>query len=231
MLSRLELQQHSIFQQRRPDDRSHPIHEEPRPIYQAESRVSGQFARGLSDCVRLPACFTSGRPTIFAPNLTRMDCLYRTMRRRRRRQSQSVTGQPSSIYISQMDRTDRDYAAFTDVTYDITDKLKMAAGSASFGSRMACMGFSAFSPMRRNAIQGMRLMQRECRLSIRSPETGLASIPTPKWSRTAKRIVSTSVSDRSGPDGLHHLLDRLSSGRCQQNHYCGAVSGRYAHQL
>jgi iron complex outermembrane receptor protein len=67
---------------------------------------------------------------------------------------QSVTGQPNSIYISQMDRTDRDYAVFTDVTYDITDKFKMAAGIRKFWVENGLYGFFGFQSYETNAIKG-----------------------------------------------------------------------------
>ena len=67
---------------------------------------------------------------------------------------QSVTGQPNAIYISQMDRTDRDYAVFGDVTFDITDKLKASGGIRRFWVANGLYGFFGYQYYETNKLRG-----------------------------------------------------------------------------
>jgi outer membrane receptor protein involved in Fe transport len=56
-----------------------------------------------------------------------------------------VAGQKNVYYLSQMDRTDRDYAAFADLTFDVTDKLKVNAGIREFWVNNTLYGFFGFN--------------------------------------------------------------------------------------
>jgi outer membrane receptor protein involved in Fe transport len=56
-----------------------------------------------------------------------------------------VTGQQDVYYLSQMDRTDRDYAVFGDFTFDATDKLKLIAGIRGFWVENTLYGFFGFN--------------------------------------------------------------------------------------
>src|ERR1700692_2204991 len=56
-----------------------------------------------------------------------------------------VTGQKDVYYLSQQDRTDRDYAVFGDVTFDITNQLKMSAGIREFWVNNTLYGFFGFN--------------------------------------------------------------------------------------
>jgi len=56
-----------------------------------------------------------------------------------------VTGQKNVYYLSQQDRTDRDYAVFIDGTFDITDKLKVNAGIREFWVNNTLYGFFGFN--------------------------------------------------------------------------------------
>jgi iron complex outermembrane recepter protein len=56
-----------------------------------------------------------------------------------------VAGQRNVFYLSQMDRTDRDYAAFADLTFDVTDKLKVNAGIREFWVNNTLYGFFGFN--------------------------------------------------------------------------------------
>ncbi len=67
---------------------------------------------------------------------------------------QSVTGQPGAIYLSQMDRTDRDYAVFGDVTFDITNKLKVSGGIRKFWVENGLYGFFGYQYYETNALRG-----------------------------------------------------------------------------
>jgi iron complex outermembrane recepter protein len=56
-----------------------------------------------------------------------------------------VTGQQNVYYLSQMDRTDRDYAIFGDATFDITPKLKLTGGIRGFWVNNTLYGFFGFN--------------------------------------------------------------------------------------
>jgi iron complex outermembrane recepter protein len=56
-----------------------------------------------------------------------------------------VAGQKNVYYLSQMDRTDRDYAAFGEATFDITDKLKLTGGIREFWVNNSLYGFFGFN--------------------------------------------------------------------------------------
>jgi iron complex outermembrane receptor protein len=56
-----------------------------------------------------------------------------------------VAGQKDVYYLSQMDRTDRDYAAFGEATFDLTDKLKLTGGIREFWVNNTLYGFFGFN--------------------------------------------------------------------------------------
>jgi iron complex outermembrane receptor protein len=56
-----------------------------------------------------------------------------------------VAGQKNVYYLSQQDRTDRDYAVFGDGTFDVTDKLKLNAGIREFWVNNTLYGFFGFN--------------------------------------------------------------------------------------
>ena len=57
----------------------------------------------------------------------------------------SVTGRPEVFFLIAQRRVDRDYAAFGEVTYDITDKLSATAGGRVFKYRNTAEGFFGFA--------------------------------------------------------------------------------------
>jgi outer membrane receptor protein involved in Fe transport len=57
----------------------------------------------------------------------------------------SVPGQAPNLYLTQQDRTDADYAAFTDVTWNISDQWKLAGGIRGFVARNTLYGFFGFN--------------------------------------------------------------------------------------
>ena len=57
----------------------------------------------------------------------------------------SVDGSPDTIYLSQQSRVDRDYAAFTEMTFDITDQVKLNAGIRKFWVENTLYGFFGFN--------------------------------------------------------------------------------------
>jgi iron complex outermembrane recepter protein len=56
-----------------------------------------------------------------------------------------VTGQKNVYYLSQQDRADRDYAVFSEVSFDITDKLKLNGGIREFWVNNTLTGFFGFN--------------------------------------------------------------------------------------
>ena len=57
----------------------------------------------------------------------------------------SVDGSPNVYYLSQQIRVDRDYAAFTDMTYDLTSQFKLSAGIRKFYVENTLFGFFGFN--------------------------------------------------------------------------------------
>ena len=56
-----------------------------------------------------------------------------------------VHGQPNILYLSQQTRVDRDYAVFGDLTYDLTDKLKVSGGMRQFWVNNTLYGFFGYN--------------------------------------------------------------------------------------
>jgi iron complex outermembrane receptor protein len=56
-----------------------------------------------------------------------------------------VAGQKNVYYLSQQDRTDRDYAVFGEGTFDLTDQLKLNAGIRKFWVNNTLTGFFGFN--------------------------------------------------------------------------------------
>jgi iron complex outermembrane recepter protein len=57
----------------------------------------------------------------------------------------TVDGSPNTVYLSQQDRTDRDYAIFGDGTFDITSQWKVSAGIRQFWVNNTLYGFFGFN--------------------------------------------------------------------------------------
>jgi iron complex outermembrane recepter protein len=56
-----------------------------------------------------------------------------------------VAGQQNVYYLSQMNRVDRDYAAFGETTFDLSDKWKLTAGIREFWVNNTLYGFFGFN--------------------------------------------------------------------------------------
>ena len=57
----------------------------------------------------------------------------------------SVTGQNDTLYLTQQQRVDRDYAIFGDATFDVTTQFKISAGIRGFVARNTLYGFFGFN--------------------------------------------------------------------------------------
>lgn len=56
----------------------------------------------------------------------------------------SVNGSPGTLWLTKQDRVDRDYAAFGELSYDLTDKLTATAGVRGFKYDNTLIGFFGF---------------------------------------------------------------------------------------
>lgn len=63
----------------------------------------------------------------------------------------SVNGHPGTLWLTQQHRVDRDYAAFGEVSYDLTDKLTATVGGRAFIYDNTLIGFFGFG---RNPANG-----------------------------------------------------------------------------
>ena len=61
--------------------------------------------------------------------------------------TQSVTGYPHTVWLTEQKRIDRDTAAFGEVSYDLTDKLTATAGIRFFKSDNSLKGFYGYGPL------------------------------------------------------------------------------------
>jgi outer membrane receptor protein involved in Fe transport len=57
-----------------------------------------------------------------------------------------VTGWPDTIWLTEQDRIDRDYAIFGEFSYDIQDNLTLTAGLRVFKAKNSLKGFFGFNP-------------------------------------------------------------------------------------
>jgi len=58
-----------------------------------------------------------------------------------------VDGQPDTIYLTQQTRVDRDYAIFSELNFDVTDKFKVTAGIRKFWVENTLYGFFGFNDL------------------------------------------------------------------------------------
>lgn len=57
----------------------------------------------------------------------------------------TVTGTDSNIWLTKQDRTDRDYAAFGELSFDVTEKLTLTGGGRLYRYRNSLVGFFGFN--------------------------------------------------------------------------------------
>lgn len=57
----------------------------------------------------------------------------------------TVTGTESNIWLTRQERVDRDYAAFGELSYDITDQLTVTGGARLYNYKNSLQGFFGFS--------------------------------------------------------------------------------------
>lgn len=57
----------------------------------------------------------------------------------------TVTGTESNIWLTRQERVDRDYAAFGELSYDVTDKLTLTGGARLYRYKNSLVGFFGYS--------------------------------------------------------------------------------------
>lgn len=56
-----------------------------------------------------------------------------------------VTGTQSNVWLTRQNRTDRDYAAFGEISYDVTDKLTLTGGARLYRYKNSLIGFFGYN--------------------------------------------------------------------------------------
>ncbi len=56
-----------------------------------------------------------------------------------------VTGTQSNVWLTRQNRTDRDYAAFGEISYDVTDKLTLTGGARLYRYNNSLIGFFGYN--------------------------------------------------------------------------------------
>ncbi len=59
--------------------------------------------------------------------------------------AQAITGRPDNIWLTKQTRVDRDYAAFGEISFDITDKLTATGGARLYRYDNSLVGFFGYS--------------------------------------------------------------------------------------
>jgi len=57
----------------------------------------------------------------------------------------SVTGWPNTIWLTEQERVDRDYAAFTEISYDVLPQLTLTAGARGYIADNSLLGFFGYN--------------------------------------------------------------------------------------
>jgi iron complex outermembrane recepter protein len=98
-----------------------------------------------------------------------------------------VAGQQNVYYLSQMNRTDRDYAAFGESTFDITDKLKLTGGIREFWVNNTLDGFFGFNDNGYSSSAGETLCLAEGNPIVTTP--GVYTGGSEPCNNTNKKVV------------------------------------------
>lgn len=89
----------------------------------------------------------------------------------------SVTGQNNTLYLTQQERVDRDYALFGDATFDITRQFKISAGIRGFVARNSLFGYFGFNDTYVNLNNGDNFQHFAGESSCFGPPTIGANVP------------------------------------------------------
>jgi outer membrane receptor protein involved in Fe transport len=105
-----------------------------------------------------------------------------------------VAGQKNVYYLSQMMRVDRDYAAFGETSFDITDQLKLNAGIRKFWVNNTLTGFFGFNDNGYSTHSGEALCLQEGNPILTTP--GVYTGGNLPCSNTDKKVVETGETHR-----------------------------------
>lgn len=108
-----------------------------------------------------------------------------------------------TVFLTRIDRKDRDLAAFAEATYDITDAVKLTAGIRGFEARSSLFGFSGFN---RNALAAICLpttaTNRPCdNVDRKYKETGETHKINLSWEVTPDKLIYATYSTGFRPGG------------------------------
>lgn len=108
-----------------------------------------------------------------------------------------------TVFLTRIDRKDRDLAAFAEATYDITEEVKLTAGIRGFEAKSSLFGFSGFN---RNALQAICLpttaTNRPCdNVDKKYKETGETHKVNLSWQVTPEKMIYTTYSTGFRPGG------------------------------
>jgi outer membrane receptor protein involved in Fe transport len=107
----------------------------------------------------------------------------------------SVNGFPGTIWLTQQERVDRDYAAFGEASYDITPKFTVTAGGRYYKFDNTLIGFFGFG--RNPADGGQGPYSAFPRNAAGSNRTGVAACWTASGQRLYDRDTNTYATDRT----------------------------------
>ena len=108
-----------------------------------------------------------------------------------------------TVFLTRIDRTDRDLAAFAEATYDITETVKFTAGIRGFESKSSLFGFSGFN---RNALAAICLpttaTNRPCdNVDKNYKERGETHKVNLSWQATPEKMIYATYSTGFRPGG------------------------------
>jgi iron complex outermembrane recepter protein len=108
-----------------------------------------------------------------------------------------------TLFLTRIDRKDRDLAAFAEATFDITDTLKLTAGIRGFEAKSSLFGFSGFN---RNALAANCLptteTNRPCdNVDKKYKETGETHKVNVSWQVTPEKMLYATYSTGFRPGG------------------------------
>ncbi|WP_246155999.1 TonB-dependent receptor [Sphingorhabdus profundilacus] len=108
-----------------------------------------------------------------------------------------------TVFLTRIDRKDRDLAAFAEATYDITEEVKLTAGIRGFEAKSSLFGFSGFN---RNALQAICLpttaTNRPCdNVDKKYKESGETHKVNLSWQVTPEKMIYATYSTGFRPGG------------------------------
>jgi outer membrane receptor protein involved in Fe transport len=114
----------------------------------------------------------------------------------------SVTGWPHTLWLTEQMRTDRDYAAFGEVTWDVTEKLSLTGGLRFFRAKNSLDGFFGFGI---NNIYGSSTGEASCTPELGGPFNGAPCTNLRKTTEENNHIHKLNASYRFAEDKMVYV--------------------------